>query len=1237
MKLILWCLLGLLCMADQVLCAQRVGCFIFVDQSLNATAASIESRLAQETKAVCVDALPLRTFTAISTTTHSVGALVLNTSLNAASALAVEAVYFFFFGLDAGWLDAGIHYLENAWPTINAKATYYVAPMFMPVRLWAAFSQITPSLFQTTRPSSGRIVLLDTDPFLVGFSSGVMLAAVTAALERPFVAFWFYEFPETARAAIGFAHGVRDICAACDVLVEGLNYTTYAANMTSLHGSLQLFQALAEQRALSPLTFSPPLVNYSWQAEAPSVLCSSTTGLDGFVVYDVMYVAAVANQSQEICGRVLAVSVNTSLATPLPLEGSETNFGVDIYEVPHAIVSYASNSGLVMNATDPALWSDIISVMNMIDATVADGNGFFHQVGASAWVAAPIGIAWNTPKSALIALGPLVLFADVQFQRFAMYDPRRNLFLQIHETMVSPVVHFVLSMMEHANNTYHVYAVGGFNATVLQLDASTAGNDIYILREMVVQVVPGQGIVPPSYTIVQPWSTVPPGDFTRPTRVGHSVVSYKDTLVAHGGTSPTGADFRGVHIWNATTRSWISGELGLYRHDHSAAVYTDNAGTPWMYVFGGIVGGSIQQTLSKYNLVTDRWYNILTTDVAASNACMMIHEGRIFYYGGIKGTRAYAVISLLTNEIFTDSNVLFGSNLPLDCERAQYDNASITTIASVFGSTALHRLQLPVHSKCNAALNQISNLLMDGCTTCASGSFADETCKPCGALSNTLNPYYRIYCPDTQGESRLRVVLSVSLAVPLCACAALAVLVVFYYQSLDGAAHPPFRNPAMAPIHGQPAALIKVVVDGAPQLWQKAAKHMSTSIESLVIEERRLAAAYGCYEVISAGDASFYTCRSFADALRFALHLHHATETNETDSVIGTLHLRIVLHSGVVDINDAGAEGMHVSGLAVIHARDAAHSKRQPRGILLSDAFLSKYVDETTPEHHAGPPLDQSDLSLAKVSFPTSDHTSGDHFAASVFPASAASAAATAPGDSASAPKPLPLLRGRSGETLMPRCVPLREGFALDINGKRMVCSLEATSETNQSFLGGPAHTRGSNAAAKNPSADPLSLAKLRTAFPGTSRREASSTTEHTAVSMASGEHETDELASATESTSSLSQLFLGWETHPLISMGVLSQREFQCMARIVQRMYEAVLSPLTDVERKLVQDAMAEHLRLYVDSDPMSKQRNRDVAMRVLQIVDMLYIKEVAQSLLGSESDEGTSDGQASSSNAQE
>jgi hypothetical protein len=831
-----------------------------------------------------------------------------------------------------------------------------------------------------------------------------------------------------------------------------------------------------------------------------------------------------------------------------------------------------------------------------------------------------------------------MMFADVQFQTFSMFDPRRNLFMDAHDTMVSPVVHFVLCAMPHGNDTYSVYAVGGFNATELQLDGSTSSNDVYILREMRMQVLPGIGNIPPSYTILQQWTVVPPGTFNRPTRVGHSVVVYKDILIAHGGTSPAGADFRGVMTWNATSRTWASKALGLYRHDHSAVLYTDEFGTAWMYVFGGIVGGNIQQVMSKYNIVTDTWYSVLTSDVAASNACMVIHEGRILYYGGIKGTRAYVVISLQTDEIFTDNKYLFGSNLPLDCEVIQYNNHTITVLSSVYGSTSLHRLQLPTVNTCDVAQNQVMNLLMDGCTTCTSGSFADETCKPCGALSNTLNSYYSEYCPDSS-STRTRVVLSVSIVMPVCACIALGVLVLFYYQSLEGAAHPPFRNPASAPIHGQPAALINIVVDGAPQLWQKAAKHMSASIESLVNEERRLAAAYGCYEVISAGDASFYTCRTYNDAVRFALHLHHATESNNIEAVIGTLHLRIVLHSGVVDINDAGAEGLHVSGLAVIHARDAVHSKRQPRGILISDAFIAKYVDETVPElaPQLAQHLEQSTLSIDKGSFPRSTHTSSaDQFGASIFPSSMSQSAASPNVSDGS--KTLTLIRDRSGDYLVPTVLPLRDGFTIEINSKKMVCSLEAISEASQSFISGAQNSRDRQNANRSAN-DPLNLVKLRTVFPGSRGRDGGSVTDHgqAAVSMMSNDHDTDDIASATESMSSLSQLFLGWETHPLISMGVLSQREFQCMARIVQRMYEAVLSPLTDMERKVVQDAMAEHLRLYVDSDPMSKQRNRDVAMRVLQIVDMLYIKEVAQSLLGSESDEGTSEGQASSSNAQD
>ncbi|CUG24087.1 Hypothetical protein, putative, partial [Bodo saltans] len=645
------------------------------------------------------------------------------------------------FGIDGGWIDAAINYLDAAWPTLGSKSTFFIAPMYMPEGVWGSTSSSTEQLFRGTR--TDRIVMMNTDPYLVGYSTGVFMATFTALLERPYVALWFYEFPETSRAAIGFAYGVRDACASCDTYLEGLYYANYTANMTTAGDNLLFYQHIGQQRtSLSPFIFTPPLMNPAWQAQVPSTLCNNASVVDGIVVYDTMYLLAVANESQEICGRVLAASINTTFTTTLvqTVANAQTNFGrPDVYEIPKATTSCIGNAVLAQNATDTTTWTDIKNLVNSMDASAINADGSYNQLGTSEWITTPIGIAWNTPKSGLVAVGPLMMFADVQFQTFAMFDPRRNLFMDAHDTLVSPVVHFVLCTIPHDNYTYSVYAVGGFNATELQLDGSTSRNDAYILREMRIQVFPGTGDIPASYTILQQWTVVPPGTFNRPTRVGHSVVVYKDIFIAHGGTSPSGADFRGVMTWNATSRTWATKSLGLYRHDHSAALYTDNFGTVWMYVFGGIVGGNIQQVMSKYNIVTDTWYSVLTTDVSASNACMVIHEGRILYYGGIKGTRAYVVISLQTDEIFTDNKYLFGSNLPLDCEVIQYTNDTLTVLSSVYGSTSLHRLQMPIINTCDVSQNQVVNQLMDGCTTCTTGSFADETCKPCGALSNTLN------------------------------------------------------------------------------------------------------------------------------------------------------------------------------------------------------------------------------------------------------------------------------------------------------------------------------------------------------------------------------------------------------------------------------------------------------------------------------------------------------------------
>jgi hypothetical protein len=109
-----------------------------------------------------------------------------------------------------------------------------------------------------------------------------------------------------------------------------------------------------------------------------------------------MYLVAVANQSQEICGRVLAASVNTTVRVTAvqAVANAQSNFGrADVKEVSKATTTCVDNAVLAQNATDAATWADVIAAITFVDASAIGADGSYDQLTTSEWIGAPIGIA----------------------------------------------------------------------------------------------------------------------------------------------------------------------------------------------------------------------------------------------------------------------------------------------------------------------------------------------------------------------------------------------------------------------------------------------------------------------------------------------------------------------------------------------------------------------------------------------------------------------------------------------------------------------------------------------------------------------------------------------------------------------------------------------------------------------------------------------------------------------------
>lgn len=1235
----LWISAWLLCLAAltiaQPVVANEAICAVYVDVSISEPVASwfmtrlVTTSAATNTK-LCGNSsvFPLFDKRGIDTATDAQGVsfhVPFATLSSWQTANESTPVLFFYLGAEATWIAQLM--LSQQVSYSGLKAAHIVVPMTLPILMWARVSHFSV-VFSAVDTSN--LFLVDTDPFAVGAMQGSVVGAVVAVSQNSstqqytrLTAVSFSGFPETRRAAAGFAYGVQMVCSRCDVDLIDVEITV---GLVQSEMEALFEYAMSNATAVeSAVVFSSPLPvssAYHTRHLFQAALQRVPGGIPLTLMYSEVIRASTDNSYSTYnltATQVLGMSLNlTTTAAPWAAvraasqKRTDSSFGAAVNVLEYAIMR--ARVVLQGQVPRPVYDAALAAVQSPPPSSVCASDGSYVPSSTFEWSTRAMGYAWPTVKSTVAAVGCLLVYVDVEFNEFSVFDPQRNIFLTRQPTNVTSVTNYQLVAVPVApdgdGGTFHVYAIGGYNESVTDGFSAAALQRVPIaVRRMVLTVRCSDQS---AFTVAVPWNEIfGGGGFVPQSRIGHSLVAYGQSVLMYGGATLIGTMFRTLFSFSVTTLTWsLLSASGVFVQGHSAALYTDQYNSSFLYTVGGLASGQIVSSINKFDLSRRVWSTFAaSTEIAASNGCLVMKNTHLIFFGGIGGTKAVAVASLVTGQIATNKTLLFGSRSPLSCDVARFgDKEVVVSVAT--GSNALnHRLTMPRSLHCAAQDNQVELYPATACITCPAGSFADETCKACGTSAITVAARPTWYC-DGLTDASLESSVLVPVLIPVSVGLATVLLVLLYLSAPESDKHA-FRSPRNAPQRHHPTTVVSVVVEDAATLWAKKAKEMSSTIQRVVEEQRRLAALYGSFEHSCTGDESVYCNNNKENAVRWALHVFHSIESDAVRSTVGRLQVRILLHAA--DGGDLLSDHS-LSGCAK-EVVESAHSGRLTHGVYVSTALWNAYQaaaqchGKTTHDTDAALE-DVASVDMAAAEMEDSGyHPNGSTHDSSVCPMRIV--------------RTLPQCTVR-GAVAVPTSLPFfvasirGDGFAIDLNVPTRLCIapelLDVAGRTPRGGRDGARFRR-------------LRIEMVVAAPQSGDKGSVPTSPRLPARSMSSAN---DTTLSASESPSSeWARLGPGWETHPLITMEVLSSREFACITRIVERMYEAMLAPLSKEEVILVQEALAEHLRLYVDSEPGSKQRNVDVAMRALTMIDMLYTKEVVQQLAsGGDESSGGADG---------